>query len=160
MIYNQDDYTIFQPLLTKYRYPMKKLLSALVISATVLFSCSKEAKLSRKIDGEWNVTTIDSEPLVSESIVFKFEKDKNFPLPHVGFSKVFHSNSKIWKDIPNKSYFYFIHSFRLKNTSNIINIATSIYGEEFMSFIEKDNVLRHAAPTPTDSLFDAQADFV
>jgi len=76
VIYNQDDYTIFQPLLTKYRYPMKKLLSALVISATVLFSCSKEAKLNRKIDGEWNVTTIDSEPLVSESIVFKFEKDK------------------------------------------------------------------------------------
>ena len=78
--------------------------------------------------------------LTGEIQKFKFEKDKNFPLPHVGFSKVFHTNSKIWKDIPNKSYFYFIHSFRLKNASNLTSIATSTYGEEFMSFIEKDNI--------------------
>jgi hypothetical protein len=59
---------------------MKKLLSVLVISATVLFSCSKEAKLNRKIDGEWNVTTVDGVSLSSysgyESMVFNFEKDK------------------------------------------------------------------------------------
>jgi hypothetical protein len=57
---------------------MKKLLSALVISATVLFSCSKEAKLNRKLDGEWNVTLMDNEAVASdEAMTFKFEKEKN-----------------------------------------------------------------------------------
>jgi len=41
---------------------------------------SKEAKLNRKIDGEWNVTTVDGNPVSAstgyESIVFQFEKDK------------------------------------------------------------------------------------
>lgn len=57
---------------------MKKLLSALVICATVLFSCSKEAKLNRKLDGEWNVTLMDNEAVASdEAMTFKFEKEKN-----------------------------------------------------------------------------------
>ena len=107
----------------------KKFILGICVGMQLLFDSSEESKDEKGIG------------LLSGKVQkFKFEKDKNFPLPHVGFSKVFHSNSKIWKDIPNKSYFYFIHSFRLKNASNIINIATSIYGEEFMSFIEKNNI--------------------
>ena len=59
---------------------MKKVLS--IVAIAMLFiatSCSKEAKLNRKLDGEWNVTSISGEALITSegSLVFKFEKDKN-----------------------------------------------------------------------------------
>mgnify|MGYP001158145630 FL=1 len=107
----------------------KRFILGICVGMQLLFDRSEESKDKKGIG-----------LLTGEIQKFKFEKDKNFPLPHVGFSKVFHTNSKIWKDIPNKSYFYFIHSFRLKNASNLTSIATSTYGEEFMSFIEKDNI--------------------
>ncbi len=71
---------------------------------------------------------------------FEFDKNANFPLPHVGFSKVFHNNSKIWTDIPDSSFFYFIHSYRLKNASKNISFAKSNYGEDFISFVAKNNI--------------------
>ncbi len=57
---------------------MKKVLS--IVAIAMLFiatSCSKEAKLNRKLDGEWNVTTVDGVALdASATLTFKFEKDK------------------------------------------------------------------------------------
>ena len=48
---------------------------------------------------------------------FSFKKN-NLPLPHIGFTKVNHPNSIIWNDIPDESFFYFIHSFKLKEIKN------------------------------------------
>ena len=56
----------------------KSLFILLFILVSLTFSsCSKDAKINRKIDGEWNVVTIGGEPLdVNTSYVFKFIKDK------------------------------------------------------------------------------------
>jgi uncharacterized protein (TIGR03066 family) len=57
---------------------MKKVLS--IVAIAMLFiatSCSKEAKLNRKLDGEWNVTTVDGvAPEAGTSMSIKFEKDE------------------------------------------------------------------------------------
>ena len=56
---------------------MKKLIYAAFILLAVAFtSCSKEAIINRKLDGEWKVTSIAGMALNSdESIYFTFEKD-------------------------------------------------------------------------------------
>jgi len=71
--------------------------------------------------------------------LFKFDK-KKLPLPNIGFLKVEHKNGRIWKNIPNNSFFYFIHSYRIKNVSKDINFCKSKYGETFVSYVEKNNI--------------------
>lgn len=61
-------------------------------------------------------------------------------LPHIGFNNVHHKNTEIWRDIPDRSSFYFLHSFRIKETDNKNKFCETEYGEKFISFIEKDNV--------------------
>lgn len=57
---------------------MKKVLfMMLAIVATFITSCSKDAKINRRIDGEWQVKSIGGVAMGSdESYVFKFNKDK------------------------------------------------------------------------------------
>jgi len=69
-----------------------------------------------------------------------FDKSNDLPLPHVGFNEVEHKNTPIWKGIENKSPFYFIHSFRIRKTQDKAIVAKTTYGNEFISFIEKDNI--------------------
>ena len=65
---------------------------------------------------------------------------EKFPLPHIGFNFVEHNNSKIWKDIPNPSPFYFIHNYRISHIDELAEISKTSYGEKFVSFIEKKNI--------------------
>jgi len=65
-----------------------------------------------------------------------------YKLPHIGWNEVsFKNNNKIFFDIENNKDFYFIHSyyFECKNKENII--ATTNYGFEFPSAIQKKNIL-------------------
>ena len=71
---------------------------------------------------------------------FEFKENSILPLPHVGFSKVYQIKSHIWNEIPDKSYFYFIHTFRLKNILNEFVSGNSNYGENFISTIKKKNI--------------------
>tara|TARA_B100000029_G_C17456415_1_gene916880 strand:+ start:129 stop:746 length:618 start_codon:yes stop_codon:yes gene_type:complete len=69
-----------------------------------------------------------------------FSKNNKLPLPHMGFNFVKHENSMIWKNIPNPSPFYFVHSYRIKNSEDNALFSKTYYGEEFISFIEKKNI--------------------
>jgi hypothetical protein len=59
---------------------MKKSLFILLASvATLIASCSKDAKINRRIDGEWKVVSIAGVPTsADESYTWKFSKDKRF----------------------------------------------------------------------------------
>jgi imidazole glycerol-phosphate synthase subunit HisH len=43
--------------------------------------------------------------------VKKFQADKNHKVPQVGWNQVFDLKNPLFKNIPEKSYFYFIHSY-------------------------------------------------
>ena len=45
-----------------------------------------------------------------------------------------------FKNIPDKSYFYFVHSYRVLPPDSCITAATTFYNEEFVSAIVKDNI--------------------
>jgi|TARA_B100001971_G_scaffold174911_1_gene168405 glutamine amidotransferase len=72
---------------------------------------------------------------------FGFQHKKiDLPVPHIGFNEVSHINSKIWQGIPNNSPFYFVHAYRVKEIPNGAVVATTNYGESFISFVENQNV--------------------
>jgi hypothetical protein len=55
----------------------KSLFILLAVVATFIASCSKDAKINRRIDGEWKVVTIAGASIPSdESYTWKFSKDK------------------------------------------------------------------------------------
>tara|TARA_B100001564_G_C20591354_1_gene647983 strand:+ start:563 stop:1180 length:618 start_codon:yes stop_codon:yes gene_type:complete len=70
----------------------------------------------------------------------KFNSQNKLPLPHMGFNFVKHDNSKIWKDIPNPSPFYFIHNYRVKESDELAIASITTYGDQFISFIEKEKI--------------------
>ena len=74
-----------------------------------------------------------------------FNKNNNLPIPHMGFNEVKHNNTPIWKGIKNNSPFYFMHSYRVTDTTDESIKSKTIYGEEFISFIEKENILAHSS---------------
>jgi len=55
----------------------KSLFILLAVVATVIASCSKDAKINRRIDGEWKVVSIGGASVPSdETYTWKFSKDK------------------------------------------------------------------------------------
>ncbi len=62
------------------------------------------------------------------------------PVPHIGFNLVNHKNTKIWSQIKNNSPFYFVHSYKISNTDEDITTGKTVYQDEFISFVEKNNV--------------------
>ena len=88
-------------------------------------------------------TSEESQNSIGLSLIkgsFKIFGENDLPLPHVGFNEVTHNNTPIWKGIKNNSPFYFIHSFRISKTQDKVIQAKTKYGDEFISFIEKDNI--------------------
>ena len=68
------------------------------------------------------------------------EKKFKLPIPHIGFNKVLHGNTPVWKGIKNNSPFYFIHSYRVIETADDVKTCKTAYQDEFISFVEKDNI--------------------
>lgn len=80
--------------------------------------------------------------------VLPFEKDLTDPVtnerlkvPHMGWNQV-HQVIKhpLWKDIPQDSRFYFVHSFFAQPLSPDPVAASTSYGIPFASALSKDNV--------------------
>ncbi len=70
----------------------------------------------------------------------KILKNKKLKLPHLGWSEVnFLRKDNLFKDIPNKKDYYFLHSyyFDVKKRKNIL--GSSNYGFNFPSIIKNNN---------------------
>jgi len=76
-----------------------------------------------------------------EGEVIKFDIDKQFKWPHVGWNSVnFLNKSSLFSGISNNSDFYFTHGyhFSCKNNDNIS--SNTDYGINFCSSIKKSNI--------------------
>ena len=64
-----------------------------------------------------------------------------FKLPHIGWNQVnIIKDSKIFKNIENKSHMYFVHSYEfIPNDKNVIS-ATTKYSSNIVCSIEKENI--------------------
>ncbi|CAL4042119.1 Imidazole glycerol phosphate synthase subunit HisH [Buchnera aphidicola (Tetraneura ulmi)] len=102
----------------------KKPMLGICLGMQVLSSFSMESngiKMLGIIDS--NVSLLESNGLV---------------LPHIGWNNVFiKDNHPLFKNINNKSRFYFVHSYSFPIGQ--FTIASSFYGQEFSAVIQKDN---------------------
>ncbi len=72
--------------------------------------------------------------------VLKFKKNKNFPVPHVGWNKISFKNLKLMKNIPNNARFYFDHSFYTSVNEKKVEYGKTNYGNFFQSVYERNNI--------------------
>ena len=62
-------------------------------------------------------------------------------IPHIGWNSLKYPNKgKLFKDLPEEYYVYFVHSYYLKAAEEEIITATSEYGTLIHASVEKDNI--------------------
>ena len=64
-----------------------------------------------------------------------------FKLPHIGWNEIeLQKESKIFKDIKNKSHMYFVHSYEFIPEDKSVISALTDYSSKIVCAIEKDNL--------------------
>jgi imidazole glycerol-phosphate synthase subunit HisH len=74
-------------------------------------------------------------------IRFKMTDAYKFKVPHIGWNSIqIVKESKILTNIPNDSQFYFVHSYHVVCNDYKDILSTTIYENEFVSAIQKNNI--------------------
>ena len=78
---------------------------------------------------------------ISGSVKKIDNKNNQYKLPHIGWNELsFTSNSKLFKDIKEKSHVYFVHSYKfIPNNKKFISSKIN-YSEEIVASVEKENL--------------------
>jgi imidazole glycerol-phosphate synthase subunit HisH len=62
-------------------------------------------------------------------------------IPHIGWNEVMQQRSHaLWSGIPDRSRFYFVHSYYPAPRDAALTAATSVYGAPFTCAIARDNI--------------------
>ncbi|MDC1365811.1 imidazole glycerol phosphate synthase subunit HisH [Pelagibacteraceae bacterium] len=74
--------------------------------------------------------------------VLKINNQNNkFKLPHMGWNEIsIIKESKIFKDIENKSHMYFVHSYEFVPDDKSVVSATTDYSSNIVCSVEKENI--------------------
>ena len=65
-----------------------------------------------------------------------------YKLPHIGWNEInIMKDSKIFKDIENKSHMYFVHSYEFIPEDKSVISATTDYSSNIVCAVEKENIL-------------------
>ena len=68
-----------------------------------------------------------------------FEFSDSVKVPHMGWNKVKQIlDHHMWHDIPNDSYFYFVHSYACRESHH--SVGVSRHGQDFISALSKGNI--------------------
>ena len=68
-------------------------------------------------------------------------QDGKYKLPHIGWNEInIVKDSKIFKDIENKSHMYFVHSYELIPEDKNVITTTTDYSTNIICSIEKENI--------------------
>tara|TARA_B100000767_G_scaffold84100_1_gene80936 strand:+ start:80 stop:706 length:627 start_codon:yes stop_codon:yes gene_type:complete len=64
-----------------------------------------------------------------------------FKLPHIGWNEIeIKKESKMFKDIKNKSHMYFVHSYEFIPEDKLVISATTDYASKIVCAVEKENL--------------------
>jgi glutamine amidotransferase len=79
--------------------------------------------------------------LDAETVKFALN-DIRHKVPHMGWNSIEkRKESPLFKDIPDNRHYYFVHSYHVKCHISEDVLTTSHYGYEFVSSIQKGNIL-------------------
>lgn len=76
--------------------------------------------------------------------VVRFEREgrRGLKIPHMGWNQVaFVRRPPVFGEIPDNTFFYFVHSYYVVPQDSGIAAGTTHYGGDFVSMIWKDNVI-------------------
>ncbi len=119
--------------LFNYVLVKKKPILGICIGLQIFFSNSSENDIFSK---GLNFFNGNVEKLINQ------KKNKQFLLPHIGWNNInIKKKSLLFSNINDDLSFYFLHSYACKDYNNKYCIASSVYGEEFISVVEKDNIV-------------------
>ena len=77
----------------------------------------------------------------AETLKFKFEKEQNLKIPHMGWNLVEkNKDSKLTEDFIDEARFYFVHSYYVKCQNDSNSILKTTYGLTFDSAIQNENI--------------------
>jgi len=73
--------------------------------------------------------------------LFKFPPEQRIKVPHMGWNTVRQNEHVLWKNIPDNSAFYFVHSYYVSadNASDVAGV-TEYGGFEFVSAVARKNL--------------------
>ena len=64
----------------------------------------------------------------------------NIPIPHLGWNKIYKTKeSYLFQDIEDY-YFYFLHSYCIKNINTSVSLSLTTYSDKFISSINNKNI--------------------
>jgi len=66
-----------------------------------------------------------------------FRPEQSLKVPQIGWNDIYNLKSDLFKNVPESSYVYYVHSYYAE--MNPYCIATSNYGLEYTSAVQKDN---------------------
>lgn len=73
--------------------------------------------------------------------VLRFPADSGLKVPHMGWNTLnVNPSSRILADLGAEPYVYFVHSYYVQPKDPAITAATTSYGLNFTSAVEKDNI--------------------
>ena len=71
----------------------------------------------------------------------RFAAMNGLEVPHMGWNEVMQARSHpLWSGIPDRSRFYFVHSYYAAPRDAALTAATSVYGSPFTCAIARDNI--------------------
>jgi glutamine amidotransferase len=123
---NLDELGLIAPILRSIQKGKPYL--GICLGLQVLFTESKEFGRSRGLD-------------VFKGSVPRFPRS-GLKIPHMGWNQIdIKQRPPILADIPDRSFFYFVHSYYVAPEDPGIVAATTDYGISFTSMVWKDNVV-------------------
>ncbi len=73
--------------------------------------------------------------------IVRIPEGEGLKIPHIGWNNLRYPNvGRLYKDIPEDSYVYFVHSYYLQAEEPEIVVATTEYGVVIQASVEKGNV--------------------
>jgi len=74
--------------------------------------------------------------------VIRFDlENKELKIPQMGWNQLnIKNNNPLFEGVPDKSYFYFVHSYYVAPDDSSVIATTTDYGIEFTSSVWKDNI--------------------
>ncbi len=73
--------------------------------------------------------------------ILRIPETPGLKIPHMGWNSLeFHNNGRLFRDLPQESYVYFVHSYYLKAEDEGIVTAVTEYGTQIHASVEQGNV--------------------
>lgn len=75
-------------------------------------------------------------------VVRKFPAEAGLKVPQIGWNDVwFKYDHPLVAEIPNASYFYFVHSYYVEPSDAEVTLGVTTYGVDFAAIVARDNVV-------------------